>query len=213
MSKYITLLKTINYIDYDKRYKYIRNYLKIHKKQFKCIPKKKEIDNNIMLFFGDSKTVIFIDYKNDVGIICGFFLLEKIQKGIIIFLNEDEINNEHFGKIPSFIYEKYKINQLLFLNKIPISKNICLKKGPIIQINNNTPPCKNFLDKLHKIIEKSKIKVQYSVRKSHNKNFKIFYSPYFFDTFFMGIPYKDITYNADDIHSFFMLSYYCLLYL
>ena len=87
--KYITLLKTINYIDYNKRYKYIKNYIKIHKKNFECIPKKKEFDNNIMLFFGESKTVIFIDYKNDIGIICGFFLCEKIKKGIIVFVTND----------------------------------------------------------------------------------------------------------------------------
>jgi hypothetical protein len=214
LKKYITLLKTISYINFQKRYKYIKNYIKIHKKEFKCNPKQKVINNNILLFFGKAKSVIFIDYKNDIGIICGFFLLEKLKNGIIIFVSEDEINNEQYGKISNYIYEKYKINQLFFLNKIPVSKNIYLKKGPIIQISDKTPPCKKFLEKLQQIIEKSKINVQYSIRKNHNKNFKIFYSPYFFDTFFMGIPFaQKYSYNAKDIHSLFMLSYYCLSYL
>ena len=212
--RYITLLKTISYIDCKKRYKYIKNYIKIHKKNFKCNPKKKEIKDNIILFFGEAKTAIFIDYNNDIGIICGFFLLEKLKNGIIIFVNKDEINNEQYGKINTYIYENYKINQLFFLNKIQVSKNIYLKKGPMIQINNKTPPCKEFLDKLHNIIKKSKINVQYSVRKTHNKNFKIFYSPYFFDTFFIGIPFEQKnTYNSNDIYSFFMLNYYLLTYL
>jgi hypothetical protein len=211
LNKYITLLKTLSYISYDKRYNYIKNYIKIHKKKFKYNPKKIEINKNIILLFGKPKTAIFIDYKNEIGILCGFFLLKKIENGIIIFISKDEINNEQFGEIPKFVYEKYKINQLVFLNKIPISKNI--NKGPVIQIVEKTPPCKEILNKLHNIIKKSKINVQYLIRKKNNKNFKISYSPYFFDIFFMGLPYKNTTYKAQNIRDFFKLIYYCMIYL
>ena len=116
-------------------------------------------------------------------------IAKKLENGILVFTQKEEIEDAGLGSIAKYIYETCKVSQILISDVTSVTKNIKHGRGSVIGIGAEEMPDQEFLQEINKITTSLHLPIQPEIRQTGSSDFsRLLMTPYHFDMCFIGIP-------------------------
>ncbi|RLD68129.1 MAG: aminopeptidase [Bacteroidetes bacterium] len=136
---------------------------------------------------------------NRMGIWLLLKLAETLNNGIIAFTCWEEHGGGSVEFITKYLYEKYKIQQIIIADTTYTSEGINHDDGVVISLRDENIPRKSFVDKIQNIASVNNLKYQLEVEYSGGSDgASVQKSPYPVDWCFVGPPISNI-HSPDEI--------------
>ncbi|OQY02921.1 MAG: hypothetical protein B6I20_06055 [Bacteroidetes bacterium 4572_117] len=130
---------------------------------------------------------------NRLGVWTLLKLAETLKNGIIVFSCWEEHGGGSVEFITKYLYEKYKIQQIIIADTTYTSEGVKHNNGTVISLRDSFIPRKVFVDKIQKIAKDNNIKHQLEVEDVGSSDGEsVQKSPYPVDWCFVGSPISNI---------------------
>ncbi|MEK6783057.1 MAG: M20/M25/M40 family metallo-hydrolase [Bacteroidota bacterium] len=164
------------------------------------------------IHFRENKNFIQTAYlDNRLGIFSALKVAETLKDGVIVFSCWEEHGGGSVPYLAKFIYEKWKVRQVLISDITWISDGVEHGKGVAISLRDRNLPRRSFVDEIIAIAEKNKVMYQLEVEGTGSSDGgELQRTAYPFDWCFVGAPElsphtPDEKVHKDDIKSMIQL--------
>ena len=152
--------------------------------------------------FREDKNYIETPYlDNRLGVFSALKVAETLENGIIAFSTYEEVGGGNAEVLGRWIYENYKINQVLICDITWVTEGVQHGKGVAISLRDSGIPSKKYLNKIKSIVEVSDIVYQYEVESAGGSDGNALqHTAYPFNWCFIGAPENFVHSPNETVH-------------
>ena len=177
-----------------------------HKKRYRVIDFKREIDRGTSLTFkmNFKETDNYVQscyLDNRLGVWNALKVAENLENGIIVFSCWEEHGGGSVGFLTNFIHTKYNISQALISDITWVTEGVKPGEGVAISLRDSGIPRKKFVNKIIDLAKKNNISYQLEVESSGGSDGnEIQKSPFPVDWCFIGAAEQNVHSPKEKVH-------------